>query len=65
MTTTGTKPTPRHSAKMAFDASRGKTILYSGNTGSGLPTAGTWVDEVYEYDGVAGTWTKITASNIN
>jgi len=65
VTTTGTKPTPRHSAKMAFDASRGKTILYSGNTGSGLPTAGTWVDEVYEYDGVAGTWTKITASNIN
>lgn len=60
-TPAGTKPTVRHSALMAFDSVRGKTILYSGNTGTGLPTAGTWVDETWEWDGTAGTWTRITA----
>jgi hypothetical protein len=57
-TPAGTKPTPRHSALIAFDSQRGKTILYSGNTGTGT---GTWVDETWEWDGTAATWTRITA----
>ena len=60
-TPAGTKPTPRHSALIAFDSVRGKSVLYSGNTGSGAATAGTWVDETWEWDGTAGTWTRITA----
>jgi hypothetical protein len=62
-TPSGTKPSPRHTAMMAYDAARGKTVLYAGNTGSGVGTAaatgGTWVDETWEWDGTAGTWTKI------
>jgi hypothetical protein len=61
-TPTGTKPTARHSAQMIFDSARGKVVLYSGNTGSGAATAGSWVDEVWEWDGTAGTWTRITAA---
>ena len=60
-TPAGTKPSPRHSALIAFDSVRGKTVLYSGNTGSGASTAGTWVDETWEWDGTAATWTRITA----
>ena len=29
--------------------------------GAGAATAGTWVDETWEWDGTAGTWTQITA----
>jgi hypothetical protein len=61
-TPAGTKPTPRHSAKMIYDSQRGKAVLYSGNTGNGAATGGTWVDELWEWDGAAGTWTKITAT---
>jgi hypothetical protein len=67
-TPSGTKPTPRHGAMMVYDSARGKTVLYAGNTGSGVGTAaatgGTYVDELWEWDGTAGTWTKITASTI-
>jgi len=62
-TPAGTKPTPRHGSMMVYDAGRAKTVLYSGNTGSGAATAGTWVDEMWEWDGTA--WTKITITAIS
>ncbi len=63
-TPAGASPTPRHSALMVFDSMRNKTVLYSGNSGNGVATAGTWVDETWEWDGTAGTWTRITAPAI-
>ena len=35
----GTKPSPRHSAMIVYDSARGKTVLYSGNTGTGRRAA--------------------------
>jgi MYXO-CTERM domain-containing protein len=61
----GTKPSPRYGAMIAYDSARGKTVLYSGNTGTGVgsaaATGGTWVDELWEWDGTAWTRIAITA----
>jgi MYXO-CTERM domain-containing protein len=64
-TPSGTKPSPRHSGLIAYDSTRGKTILFSGNTGTGVATAGTWSSDTWEWDGTAGTWTLITAPTIS
>ncbi len=61
----GTKPSPRYGAMIAYDSARGKTVLYSGNTGtgvgSGAATGGTWVDETWEWDGTA--WSRIAITS--
>jgi hypothetical protein len=58
-TPTGTKPTPRWSHTMAYDPVRKKMVVYSGNTGTGTASSGSFVDETWEWDGATATWTKM------
>jgi hypothetical protein len=58
-TPAGTKPTARWNHTAAYDSVRKKLVVYGGNTGTGLATAGSYVDETWEWDGTAATWTKI------
>jgi hypothetical protein len=55
-------PSPRMYHTMVYDSARKKTLLYGGYTGTGAATTGTWVDETWEWDGTAGTWTKIVVA---
>ncbi|MDB4980834.1 MAG: uncharacterized protein JWM82_1586 [Myxococcales bacterium] len=58
-TPAGTKPAARWNHTAAYDSVRKKLVVYGGNTGTGLASAGTYVDETWEWDGTAATWTKI------
>ena len=49
----GTRPSARWNALMVYDASRQTIVLHGGNTGTGTPPAGTYVDETWEWNGAA------------
>jgi hypothetical protein len=52
-TPAGDKPTARSGHAMAYDAARGKAVLFGGNDGS-------YRQDTWEWDGAAGTWTDVT-----
>jgi hypothetical protein len=52
-TPTGTKPAAREYHAMTYDAVRGKVILFGGYDG-------TWKQDIWEWEGNAGTWTDRT-----
>jgi hypothetical protein len=49
----GARPSPRYGHALAYDAGRGKVVLYGGIDESGGSNA-----EVWEWDGTAETWTR-------
>jgi len=53
-----TGPTPRAAHMIAYDARRGVTVLYGGSDGTGTKLQDTW-----EYNGAAGTWSQVTTAN--
>jgi hypothetical protein len=58
-----TQPSPRMYHHAVYDSNRKKMVVYSGNTGMAIPSQGTWVDETWEWDGAAGSWTKVTPAS--
>jgi hypothetical protein len=53
--TTGTAPDPRRGHRMIYDAARHRVVLFGGERISdGTPLGDQW-----EYDGAAGTWTRL------
>ena len=61
-TPAGTKPTARHSATDDLRLRSAGRPSSTAATPGRAATGGTWVDETWEWDGAAGTWTKITAT---
>ena len=59
------QPSPRMYHSAVYDAFRKKMVVFSGYTGTGAATTGTWVDETWEWDGTgtAGVWTKVTTAS--
>src|SRR5260221_4375381 len=60
-TPAGTKPSARMNALMTYDASRKIIVLRGGNTGTAAPPGGTNVDETWEWDPAAATWSLRTS----
>ncbi len=48
-------PPGRESAGLAFDSGRSRLVLFGGSTG----TFGTFYNDVWEFDGVAGAWSLV------
>ncbi|MBI5527235.1 MAG: hypothetical protein HY897_12945 [Deltaproteobacteria bacterium] len=57
-TSAGAKPSRREFHAMAYDAARGKTVLFGGNTGAGR------FQDTWEWDGVLGNWTERVVSGV-
>jgi cysteine-rich repeat protein len=55
--TPGSGPSPRAGHRMVYDSWRKKVVLFGGDDTS------TSNNELWEWDGAAGTWTKITLAN--
>jgi hypothetical protein len=53
VTPAGTSPTPRGNAKLAYDVSRSRAVLFGGSSDD---------DSIWEWDGVARTWSQRTAT---
>ncbi len=53
-------PPPRLWPAMAFDAARGRTLLFSGD--QRLRPVNTYVPDLWAWNGVSGTWTNLTPS---
>jgi cysteine-rich repeat protein len=54
VTPSGSSPSPRYQHAMAYDASRGRVVLFGGSDAGGLD------GETWEYDGATATWTQVT-----
>jgi MYXO-CTERM domain-containing protein len=61
-TVLGTKPAARWNHAMTYDTARKKMVIFGGNTGVGLASAGTYVNETWEWDGSTSTFTKVTTT---
>ncbi|MGD9688941.1 MAG: GC-type dockerin domain-anchored protein [Phycisphaerales bacterium] len=55
MVSPATRPAPRYSHMLAFDARRGKTVLFGGNIAGGSPIPPVYANDTWEFDGT--NWT--------
>ncbi|MBI5527158.1 MAG: hypothetical protein HY897_12555 [Deltaproteobacteria bacterium] len=53
----GTKPSPRALHAMVYDMGRGRSVVFGGNSGG-------FQQDIWEWDGAAGTWTDVTPAGI-
>ncbi len=54
---TATNPNPRRDSAMAYDSSRGRVVLFGGDSN------GSWMQDTWEWNG--GTWTNVTPVGVN